>query len=116
LKQSLANLRDWKRCPVATDPHLGIGAATEANSYPNSNKNYQSLDVSRCSIIVISLCFFVVPLSSTEDRIQPFFWTWKMPFGPNFEAGWSLKYLLGLEDSKLGQQCDPKSSNENVHF
>lgn len=30
-----------------------------------------------------------------------------MPFGPNFEAGWSLKYLLGLEDSKLGQQCDP---------
>ena len=37
-----------------------------------------------------------------------------MPFGPNFEAGWSLKYLLGLEDSKLGQQCDPEA--KNVHF
>lgn len=54
--------------------------------------------------------------SFRSDRIQPFFWTWKMPFGPNFEAGWSLKYLLGLENSNLGQQCDPKSSNENVHF
>ena len=21
-----------------------------------------------------------------QDQIQPFFWTWKMPFGPNFEA------------------------------
>lgn len=30
-----------------------------------------------------------------------------MPFGTNFEAGWSLKYLLGLEDNTLGQ-CNPK--------
>eukprot|EP00930_Biecheleria_cincta_P082550 TRINITY_DN72263_c0_g1_i1.p1 TRINITY_DN72263_c0_g1~~TRINITY_DN72263_c0_g1_i1.p1 ORF type:complete len:584 (-),score=115.12 TRINITY_DN72263_c0_g1_i1:139-1890(-) len=29
--------------------------------------------------------------------IQGFFWTWRMPYGPTFEAGWSLKWLLGLE-------------------
>jgi len=50
-----------------------------------------------------------------SDHIQPFFWTWKMPFGPNFEAGWSLKYLLGLEDAKLGGQCDPQQ-NQGVQF
>ncbi|CAJ1351262.1 unnamed protein product [Effrenium voratum] len=43
-----------------------------------------------------------------SDQIQPFFWTWKMPFGPNFEAGWSLKYLLGLEDAELRKECDLK--------
>lgn len=56
-----------------------------------------------------------------SDDIEPFFWTWKMPFGPNFEAGWSLKYLLGLEkdpDRALG--CSDLGTvpvNESlVHF
>lgn len=30
--------------------------------------------------------------------IQGFFWTWRMPYGPTFEPGWSLKWLLGLEE------------------
>ncbi|CAJ1426451.1 unnamed protein product [Effrenium voratum] len=29
--------------------------------------------------------------------IQPFFWTWRMPHGPIFERGWSLRWLAGLE-------------------
>jgi len=29
--------------------------------------------------------------------IEPFFWTWRMPYGPLFEPGWSLKYIAGKE-------------------
>jgi hypothetical protein len=30
--------------------------------------------------------------------IEPFFWTWRMPYGPLFEPGWSLKYITGKEN------------------
>lgn len=33
-----------------------------------------------------------------EADVQPFFWTWRMPYGPVFEPGWSLKSLAGLEE------------------
>ncbi|CAE7250949.1 exgA [Symbiodinium pilosum] len=46
-----------------------------------------------------------------SDQIEPFFWTWKMPFGPNFEPGWSLKYLLGLEkDHERALGCGEPAS------
>jgi len=32
-----------------------------------------------------------------DSDVEAFFWTWRMPYGPNFEAGWSLKAHLGLE-------------------
>merc|ERR1711972_211131 len=35
--------------------------------------------------------------SYIESGVQSFFWTWRMPCGPNFESEWSLKYHLGLE-------------------
>jgi len=40
-----------------------------------------------------------------EFNIEPFFWTWRMPYGPEFEPGWSLKYILGLEDDSLNEPC-----------
>mmetsp|Transcript_55776 Transcript_55776/g.104623 ORF Transcript_55776/g.104623 Transcript_55776/m.104623 type:complete len:530 (+) Transcript_55776:27-1616(+) len=58
----------------------------------------------------------------TSDNIEPFFWTWKMPFGPNFEPGWSLKYILGLEtDSDRAGSCADMTGNvvanvSLVHF
>jgi len=33
-----------------------------------------------------------------EWKVEPFFWTWRMPYGPSFQMGWSLKHLLGHED------------------
>merc|ERR1712232_340465 len=32
-----------------------------------------------------------------ESGIENLFWTWRMPWGTNFESGWSLKYLAGRE-------------------
>lgn len=29
-------------------------------------------------------------------KIEPFFWTWRMPYGPKFQPGWSLKYFSGM--------------------
>jgi hypothetical protein len=37
--------------------------------------------------------------------LQPFFWTWRMPYGHPFEAGWSLKFLTGLEDPTPAYRC-----------
>jgi len=30
--------------------------------------------------------------------IEPIFWTWQMPYGPNFEPGWSLKFFSGYSN------------------
>jgi len=40
-----------------------------------------------------------------EAQIEPFFWTWRMPYGPSFEAGWSLKHALGKESAHLDFPC-----------
>lgn len=37
--------------------------------------------------------------------IEPFFWTWRMPYGRVFEPGWSLKWLLGLEKHYEIDKC-----------
>lgn len=37
-----------------------------------------------------------------EQQMEPVFWSWKMPYGPKFENGWSLKKFSGnseLSDS-----------------
>eukprot|EP00927_Polykrikos_kofoidii_P085981 TRINITY_DN949_c0_g1_i1.p1 TRINITY_DN949_c0_g1~~TRINITY_DN949_c0_g1_i1.p1 ORF type:complete len:534 (+),score=66.20 TRINITY_DN949_c0_g1_i1:231-1604(+) len=36
-------------------------------------------------------------LAFNRRNIEPFFWTWRMPYGTAFEAGWSLKRILGQE-------------------
>jgi hypothetical protein len=40
-------------------------------------------------------------------NIESFFWTWRMPYGPVFEPGWSLKHLSGLEEPQPPEQCFP---------
>jgi hypothetical protein len=40
-------------------------------------------------------------------NIESFFWTWRMPYGPVFEPGWSLKHLSGLEEPRPPEQCFP---------
>lgn len=39
--------------------------------------------------------------------IEPFFWTWRMPYGSSFEPGWSLKYVTGNERPHEPLQCKP---------
>lgn len=33
-----------------------------------------------------------------ENQIEPVFWSWKMPYGPKFQAGWSLKSFSGMDE------------------
>lgn len=43
----------------------------------------------------------------TDSSVEPFFWSWRMPYGPVFEPGWSLKHLLGKEVAKAPAPCLP---------
>jgi len=43
--------------------------------------------------------------SMQEQGIEPFFWTWRMPYASVFEPGWSLKHLAGLEDPHAASFC-----------
>jgi aryl-phospho-beta-D-glucosidase BglC (GH1 family) len=43
--------------------------------------------------------------SMARHGIEAFFWTWRMPFGPAFEAGWSLKHNLGAESPHRDYPC-----------
>jgi len=40
-----------------------------------------------------------------KNGIEPFFWTWRMPYGSAFEPGWSLKHVLGKENTHLEFPC-----------
>lgn len=47
-----------------------------------------------------------------RNGIEPFFWTWRMPYGSAFEPGWSLKHALGKENAHLEFAClAPKSKS-----
>merc|ERR1712217_690829 len=34
----------------------------------------------------------------SSSRIEPIFWTWQVPYGPNFQPGWSLKFFSGYSN------------------
>eukprot|EP00930_Biecheleria_cincta_P058857 TRINITY_DN44657_c0_g1_i1.p1 TRINITY_DN44657_c0_g1~~TRINITY_DN44657_c0_g1_i1.p1 ORF type:complete len:791 (+),score=144.83 TRINITY_DN44657_c0_g1_i1:28-2373(+) len=40
-----------------------------------------------------------------NSDVQSFFWTWRMPFAPVFEPGWSLRWLAGLEEPVSARQA-----------
>lgn len=43
--------------------------------------------------------------------IEAFMWTWRMPYGPAFEPGWSLKHATGKEVARNALPCHlPKSA------
>lgn len=37
--------------------------------------------------------------------ITAFFWTWRMPYGPTFQRGWSLKHIAGFEQLPPSFSC-----------
>lgn len=40
-----------------------------------------------------------------QNGVQAFFWSWKMPYGSNFQSQWSLKFHLGLETAGDASKC-----------
>lgn len=42
--------------------------------------------------------------------IEPFFWSWRMPYGSAFEPGWSLKHAMGKEDVRQALPCQQPMS------
>lgn len=46
-----------------------------------------------------------------EAGIEPFFWTWKMPYGPIFQSGWSLKSIAGVGDDQQ-YECGPAAEDD----
>jgi len=49
-------------------------------------------------------------------NIEPFFWTWRMPYGPAFEPGWSLKHTMGKENVLQPFPClQPVPSNVSAN-
>lgn len=35
-------------------------------------------------------------LAEAKHLVEPVFWTWRMPYGPRFQPGWSLKFFSGM--------------------
>jgi len=51
-----------------------------------------------CKDRSVTKIFLEEELASFDSvGLETFFWTWRMPYGPVFEPGWSFKYLTGHE-------------------
>lgn len=59
-----------------------------------------------CRDVDLTRAYFQMQADAFKEiDIEPFFWNWKMPYGPIFQTGWSLKSLLGIESEGLPSQC-----------
>lgn len=59
------------------------------------------LAIEACKDPQVIQTFLDEQVQAYEDHdIEAYFWTWRMPYGPSFEPGWSLKYVLGLESER----------------
>merc|ERR1712039_262688 len=66
-----------------------------------------------CNDKKITHAYFQEQINAFRSKgIDTFFWTWKMPYGPPFEAGWSLKYVAGVEDQHPQYKCEPPKSSQ----
>eukprot|EP00931_Biecheleriopsis_adriatica_P077584 TRINITY_DN5110_c0_g1_i2.p1 TRINITY_DN5110_c0_g1~~TRINITY_DN5110_c0_g1_i2.p1 ORF type:complete len:534 (-),score=114.85 TRINITY_DN5110_c0_g1_i2:308-1684(-) len=59
-----------------------------------------------CTDRQVTRAFLAEQLAVWENNgIEAFFWTWRMPFGPVFEPGWSLRWLAGMEEAHQASPC-----------
>jgi len=66
-----------------------------------------------CRDLDLTRSYFQMQVDAfTEIGIEPFFWNWKMPYGPIFQTGWSLKAILGTEAEGLPGQCGGDAGGE----
>lgn len=77
------------------DKYHGLRALTEwsLGTNPDADLACTNLDLLR---VVFEENVKAWGLLGHENRIEPFFWTWRIPYGPKFQPGWSLKYFSGM--------------------
>jgi len=78
----------------------GLRAASEfsTSTYRDAAIACRDMDLAR-SLLEDQVAAF------KANGVEGFFWTWRIPYGPKFQSGWSLKYLTGVEDEDLPHQC-----------
>eukprot|EP00448_Togula_jolla_P010536 CAMPEP_0170597624 /NCGR_PEP_ID=MMETSP0224-20130122/15806_1 /TAXON_ID=285029 /ORGANISM="Togula jolla, Strain CCCM 725" /LENGTH=564 /DNA_ID=CAMNT_0010922107 /DNA_START=173 /DNA_END=1867 /DNA_ORIENTATION=- len=76
-------------------PKPDLRAVTEwsLGTNPDANLACSNADVLR---VLFETNVNAFGLLHEKGLIEPFFWTWRMPFGPKFQPGWSLKYFSGM--------------------
>merc|ERR1712217_860665 len=89
------------------------------SSYPDSNLAITEFSVGTydqameaCTDPLVIRAFMTEQVESFQkNNIESYFWTWRMPYGPAFEPGWSLKYVLGKEIGRPSPMlCMPPSN------
>merc|ERR1712048_294511 len=75
----------------------GLRAVTEwsLGSYWDANLACSNSDVLRTLFTENVKSFAQI---EPENQIEPVFWSWKMPYGPKFQPGWSLKSFSGMDE------------------
>jgi len=94
-------------------------AATFQSRYPTGLRANTEFSVGTneyvleaCSDVDVTGAFMQEQLRAFNDfGIESFFWTWRMPYGRNFESGWSLKRLARREVPRPPNPCGPEYSN-----
>jgi len=81
------------------DTYPGLRATTEFSLGTNQDALHA------CNDLTVLSAFFTLQLGSfASNTIEPFYWTWRMPYGPKFEAGWSFKQFSGLEGEVFSEK------------
>merc|ERR1740121_598655 len=92
------------------------------SSYPDSLLSITEFSVGTydqameaCADPLVIRAFMTEQVASFQKNdIEPYFWTWRMPYGPAFEPGWSLKYILGKETERASPLACMPPRNVNT--
>eukprot|EP00403_Amphidinium_massartii_P046578 CAMPEP_0178464560 /NCGR_PEP_ID=MMETSP0689_2-20121128/50904_1 /TAXON_ID=160604 /ORGANISM="Amphidinium massartii, Strain CS-259" /LENGTH=512 /DNA_ID=CAMNT_0020091463 /DNA_START=56 /DNA_END=1594 /DNA_ORIENTATION=+ len=91
------------------ETYSGLRASTEFSI----GTNQDAWDA--CADTEVTGAFLTHQLGALRtNHIEPFFWTWRMPYGPRFEAGWSFKRFAGLETEPASGSCKPVAAATQV--
>lgn len=72
----------------------GLKASTEFSASTNADA------LLACQAVAITRPWMEAQVTSMKQQnIQPFFWTFKMPYGHVFQSGWSLRKIYGVEET-----------------
>lgn len=91
----------------------GMFGATALQAVSEFSIGTFSEALSACTDPAVQEMFLDVQVKAfNAANIEPFFWTWRMPYGPAFEPGWSLKHTMGKENVLQAFPClQPVAAN-----
>lgn len=85
---------------------FGLKACTEFSASSNENA------FSACGDPAVTRILFEEQVRAhAKHGIESYFWTWRMPYGHNFERAWSLKRIAGVEENDATYPCGPEYAN-----